>query len=192
MDIKKASFIKSAVKEDQYPEAVMPAVAVVGKSNVGKSSFINCIANNFKLAKTSGQPGKTRLINFFLFNENFYLVDLPGYGYARVSRKEMEGWGVMIERYLTSENNLRLLVLLVDIRHNPTQGDIQMLEWIRHFGFNFVIVATKADKLSKSKASQNVVKIAKKLEIQRDRVIPFSSVNRAGKEKVLAVFEEYI
>ena len=152
MEIIKAEFITSAVEPDQYPVDHLPYLALVGKSNVGKSSMINNICNRSKLAKTSGQPGKTRLVNFYKINDAFYLVDLPGYGFARVSRKEKEKWAYMIETFLSSSPNLLGIIQLVDIRHNPTEDDITMMDWIKHFDMPLIILATKSDKLGKTRS----------------------------------------
>lgn len=143
MIIKTSEFITSAVKRNQYPVDVRPEVAFVGRSNVGKSSIINALTNRRKLAKVSQTPGKTRLINFFLINDEMYLVDLPGYGYAKVSKKEKESWGKTIETYLVEREQLKKVVLLVDSRHKPTADDILMHEWIKHFGYKVIVIATK-------------------------------------------------
>lgn len=143
MKIKSSEFIISAVKREQYPDDNLPEIAFVGRSNVGKSSIINSLTNRRGLAKVSQTPGKTRLINFFLLNKDFYLVDLPGYGYAKVSKKEKASWGATIERYLLNRGPLKKVVLLVDCRHKPTADDVQMYEWIKHYGYEVVVIATK-------------------------------------------------
>ena len=148
MRIKQSEFIISAVKKSQYPIDQRVEIAFVGRSNVGKSSIINALTNRKKLAKVSQTPGKTRLINFFLINNDFYLVDLPGYGYAKVSKAEKASWGETIERYLNGREELKRVVLLVDSRHKPTADDIMMHEWIKHYGYDVIVVATKSDKLS--------------------------------------------
>lgn len=193
MQISKAEFVTSAVTPDQYPKAPFPNIAMVGRSNVGKSSLINYVCNNFKLARTSGTPGKTRLINFYNVNDNLFLVDLPGYGFAQVFKQEQKKWGEMIETYLSQTQKLALIILLVDIRHSPTTGDIQMVEWIRYYGYPFVIVATKADKIGKSRWNLQADKIRTTLNIPKIvPVIPFSSQARLGREKLLATIEESI
>ena len=150
MRIKQSEFIISAVKKNQYPVDNRIEVAFVGRSNVGKSSIINSITNRKKLAKVSSTPGKTRLVNFFLINNDFYLVDLPGYGYAKVSKSEKDSWGKTIETYLTGRDQLKRIVLLVDSRHKPNADDVMMYEWAKHFGYDVVVVATKSDKLKNS------------------------------------------
>lgn len=151
--IKKVKFLKSAVKREDYPPPVYPEVAFVGRSNVGKSSIINAILGR-NIAKVSSSPGKTRLINFFLVNDNFYFVDLPGYGFAKVSKAEREKWRKMIERYFHTRENLKNVVLLVDSRHKPTELDIMMKEWLEALGIPFVVVGTKMDKLNQSEKAK--------------------------------------
>lgn len=190
MRIQKAEFITSAVEPDQYPTDHLPYVALVGKSNVGKSSMINTITNNNKLAKTSSQPGKTQLVNFYKINDAFYLVDLPGYGFARVSKKEKIKWANMIETFLTTPNLLGI-VQLVDIRHNPTSDDMTMINWIKHFNMPLIVLATKADKLGKTRIKPQINKIRKQLELSSDiPLIPFSSETGYGKEDVLEALDQ--
>lgn len=186
MNIKQSEFIISAVKREQYPIDGMPEVAFVGRSNVGKSSIINAITNRKKLAKTSQTPGKTRLINFFLINKEFYLVDLPGYGYAKVSKTEKASWGKTIELYLNDRAELKRVVLLVDCRHKPTSDDITMLEWTKHFGYDYVIVATKSDKLSNNdlKKSEKIIKETLKLG-KEDKLFFFSSLNKKRRDELI-------
>ncbi|CDG02374.1 Putative Probable GTP-binding protein EngB [Clostridium chauvoei JF4335] len=165
----------------------MPEVAFVGRSNVGKSSIINALTNRKKLAKVSQTPGKTRLINFFMINSGeFYLVDLPGYGYAKVSKKEQESWGNTIETYLTGREQLKRVILLVDSRHKPTTQDIQMHEWIKHFGYEEIVVATKSDKLSNNdlRKSEKIIKETLKLD-SNDKLYFFSSLNKKGKDQLI-------
>lgn len=159
MEIKKARFLKSMKRKTDYPDIDMPEIAVCGKSNVGKSSLINLLTKQSKLAKVSGSPGKTRLVNYFVINESFLLVDLPGYGYAKVSKTEKESWPSMIEDYFNTTNKLRALLILLDIRHQPTSSDIMMFDWAAHFGFHVIIVATKADKIAKTKRYQRLKEI---------------------------------
>jgi GTP-binding protein len=194
MEIKQSEFITSAVKPNQYPEDNMAEVAFVGRSNVGKSSIINSLTNRKSLAKVSGTPGKTRLINFFLINNTFRLVDLPGYGYAKVSKTEKQGWGQIIESYLLNRPQLRKVVLLVDCRHKPTEDDILMYKWIRHYGHNTLIVATKKDKLKKSEIPKSEKLIRETLELgSNEKVMFFSSLNKAGREELLnELFDELV
>ena len=186
MIIKTSEFIISAVKRHQYPIDGRPEVAFVGRSNVGKSSIINALTNRKKLAKVSQTPGKTRLINFFLINNDFYLVDLPGYGYAKVSKKEQESWGKTIDMYLHDRHELKRVILLVDARHKPTADDITMYEWIKHYGYDCIVVATKKDKLSNNdiKKSEKLIKETLKLTSE-DRFYFFSSLNKKGRDELI-------
>ena len=181
--IKQASFFTSVGQGQSYPAPLACEIAVVGRSNVGKSSLINCLCNNNKLAKTSQTPGKTRLINFFLLNRDFYLVDLPGYGFARASKTEQAGWGSLMEQYLSS-GRVQHLFLLIDIRHAPTAEDRQMFEWVLYYGLPFTLIATKADKIAKSKRRQAANQAAKLLGAP-PAAIPYSSESGDGKEAVL-------
>jgi GTP-binding protein len=156
MEIKQSEFITSAVLESQYPTDERVEIAFVGRSNVGKSSLINTLTNRRKLVKVSGTPGKTRLVNFFLINNEFYFVNLPGYGYAKVSKEEKKGWGKVIETYLLKRHQLKKIALLVDCRHKPSEDDIIMYEWIKHYNYDAVIVATKIDKLTKNELQKNL------------------------------------
>lgn len=186
MIIKTSEFITSAVKRNQYPVDVRPEVAFVGRSNVGKSSIINALTNRRKLAKVSQTPGKTRLINFFLINDEMYLVDLPGYGYAKVSKKEKESWGKTIETYLVEREQLKKVVLLVDSRHKPTADDILMHEWIKHFGYKVIVIATKSDKLSNNEIGKSKKLIKETLKLgPDDEFYLFSSVKKNGKEELI-------
>lgn len=186
MRIKQSEFIISAVKKSQYPIDQRVEIAFVGRSNVGKSSIINALTNRKKLAKVSQTPGKTRLINFFLINNDFYLVDLPGYGYAKVSKAEKASWGETIERYLNGREELKRVVLLVDSRHKPTADDIMMHEWIKHYGYDVIVVATKSDKLSNNalRKSEKVIREALKLS-GNDKLYFFSSLNKKGSEQLI-------
>ncbi|RKD28968.1 ribosome biogenesis GTP-binding protein YihA/YsxC [Thermohalobacter berrensis] len=194
MKIKNAEMLKVAVKKEQYPKEGPIEIALAGRSNVGKSSLINTLVNRKKLARTSSQPGKTQTINFYsINNDEFRLVDLPGYGYARVSMKEREKWGKMIENFLTSRRTLAEVILLLDIRHSPGEHDKMMYNWIKSFGYNGIIIATKADKISKGKWMKHKSIIAKALGVQnRELIIPFSATKRLNKEKVLNLIEEII
>lgn len=186
MRIKQSEFIISAVKKDQYPTDDRVEIAFVGRSNVGKSSIINALTNRKKLAKVSQTPGKTRLINFFLINNDFYLVDLPGYGYAKVSKTEKASWGQTIERYLNGREELKRVVLLVDSRHKPTADDVMMHEWIKHYGYDVTVVATKSDKLSNNslRKSEKIIRETLKLT-KEDKLYFFSSLNKKGSEQLI-------
>jgi GTP-binding protein len=186
MEIKQSEFKTSAVKPEQYPDDNRIEVAFVGRSNVGKSSLINTLTNRRKLVKVSGTPGKTRLINFFLINNGFYFVDLPGYGYAKVSKSEKATWGSMMEKYLVNRPQLKKVVLLVDSRHKPTGDDILMYNWIRHYGYEVVVVATKKDKLTKNELQKSVKVIKETLKLSKDQsILFFSSLKKEGKEDLL-------
>ncbi|MDO5311761.1 MAG: ribosome biogenesis GTP-binding protein YihA/YsxC, partial [Clostridia bacterium] len=165
MDYIDASLLATAVRPDQYPDTFVPEVAFVGRSNVGKSSLINCLTNRAKLARTSSSPGKTATINFYNIKDEYRLVDLPGYGYAKVSKAEQAKWADMIETYLKNRYNLTAVIQLVDSRHKPTRDDITMMEWIRSFGYRPVVVATKLDKLKKSQIESNLTLIYSTLQL---------------------------
>lgn len=184
--VKNSEFITSAVKPSQYPTDNRVEVAFVGRSNAGKSSLINTVTNRRKLAKTSGTPGKTRLINFFLINGEFYFVDLPGYGFAKVAKSEQAKWGDMIEKYLVDRPQLKRIALLVDSRHKPTQEDVQMYEWIKYYGYETIVVATKSDKLKKNDYNKNKKIIKETLNIKdEDKFIFFSSLSKEGKDELV-------
>ncbi|GKU25634.1 ribosome biogenesis GTP-binding protein YihA/YsxC [Clostridium folliculivorans] len=194
MKIKTSEFITSAVRREQYPTDERIEVAFVGRSNVGKSSIINSITNRRGLAKVSQTPGKTRLINFFLINDDFYLVDLPGYGYAKVSKKEKATWGQIIETYLNSRLQLKRVVLLVDCRHKPTGDDIMMYDWIKHYGYDVIVIATKSDKLSNNdlKKSEKVIRDTLKLKAD-EKLYYFSSLNKKGRDELVdSIFDDIV
>ena len=176
----------------RLPDTGMPEVAFAGKSNVGKSSLINGLMNRKSLARTSGQPGKTQTINFYKVNREMYLVDLPGYGYARVSQSEKEKWGKMIERYLHTSRNLKAVFLLIDIRHAPSANDCQMYEWILHNGFRPIIIATKLDKLKRSQVQKNLKILREGLRLEKDvTVIPFSAQTKQGREEIWELIDRF-
>ncbi|MEA4826374.1 MAG: ribosome biogenesis GTP-binding protein YihA/YsxC [Clostridium sp.] len=193
MIIKKSEFITSAVKPNQYPTDNRTEIAFVGRSNAGKSSLINTVTNRRKLAKTSSTPGKTRLINFFLINDGFYFVDLPGYGFAKVSKSEQEKWGQMMENYLIDRPQLMRIALLVDSRHKPTKEDVQMYEWIKYYGYEVIIVATKSDKLKRNEYQKNKKIIKETLNIkEQDKFIFFSALNKEGRDELIEILTEGI
>lgn len=166
-------------------------MAFAGKSNVGKSSLINGLMNRKSLARTSAQPGKTQTINFYNINEEMYLVDLPGYGYAKVSQSEKEKWGKMIERYLHTSKNLKAVFLLVDIRHDPSANDKMMYDWILHNGYQPIIIATKLDKLKRSQVQKNIKAIREGLKLGKDGIIlPFSAETKQGRDEIWALIDE--
>ena len=175
----------SAVNKSQYPAEGIPEIALAGRSNVGKSSIINTLLNRRNFARTSQTPGKTRTINFYLINNEFYFVDLPGYGYAKIAKSEKEKWGGIMERYLESRQELCSIFLLVDIRHEPTADDKLMYEWIKHYGYEVVVIATKADKISRGQYQKHISIIRKKLQMESsEKVIPVSSLKKTGVEEL--------
>ena len=176
----------------KLPDNQLPEVAFAGKSNVGKSSLINTLVNRKKLARTSGQPGKTQTINFYNVNHEMYIVDLPGYGYAKISQSISAKWGPMIENYLHTSSKLRMIFLLIDIRHKPTDNDVQMYRWILSNGFSPVIVATKLDKLKRSQVSKQLKLVRETLHIiDGVPLVPFSSVTKQGRDEIWALIERY-
>jgi len=185
MLIKSAEFIISAVSPTQYPADLLPEVALVGRSNVGKSSMINTLINRRGLARTSSTPGKTQLLNFYLINKEFYFVDLPGYGFAKVSKTVKSQWGKMIETYLQKRENLVGVIQLVDSRHEPSKDDIIMQEWLQHNGLPTLVVATKIDKISRGNWPKHEKMIREKLGLKGQPLILFSAENRQGKEQIL-------
>lgn len=190
MEFINAEFETTAVTKKQYPVGDIPEIALVGRSNVGKSSLINCVLNRKKLARTSSTPGKTATINFYRVEDKFRFVDLPGYGYAKVSKAEKEKWARMIETYLSERENLRAIIQLVDARHKPTAEDKTMNDWIRRCGYYPYTVATKLDKLKKSETEKNLTVIYEELSLDEDAVlIPFSAENKTGREEVLELID---
>lgn len=193
MIIKKAEFITSAVKKSQYPEDDVPEIAFAGRSNVGKSSLINLLMNKKRLAKVSQSPGKTRTINFFNVNDEFRIVDLPGYGYAKVSKAEAESWGPMMEDYLSKRASLLKVVQLVDSRHDPSAQDIQMYEYLRYYGLDGLVVATKADKLSRGQLGNNLRNIRRVLQLSpEDNLVAVSAQNGTGAQELLDIMEKIL
>ena len=175
----------------KLPDTGRPEAAFAGKSNVGKSSLINALMNRKALARTSAQPGKTQTINFYNINDDMYLVDLPGYGYAKVSQQEKEKWGKMIERYLHTSKTLKAVFLLIDIRHDPSANDKMMYDWILHNGYEPIIIATKLDKLKRSQVQKNIKAIKEGLKLRKDGIIiPFSSETKQGREEIWALIDE--
>ncbi|HIU03767.1 MAG TPA: YihA family ribosome biogenesis GTP-binding protein [Candidatus Onthocola gallistercoris] len=175
------------------PENVLPEVAFAGKSNVGKSSLINGLLNRKSLARTSSQPGKTQTINFYRVNDELYFVDLPGYGYAKVSEAAKAGWGKMVERYLHTSRQLKIVFLLVDIRHEASANDRQMYQWILDQGFHPVIIATKLDKLKRSQVAKQLKILKQSMELEKGTVvIPFSAVTKQGRDEIWQLMEEKV
>ena len=194
--VKKAVFLKSMKRTEDYPNSDLPEIAVAGKSNAGKSSLINYLTNNSKLSYVSKQPGKTRLINFFVINDTFLLVDLPGYGFAKVSKAEQYSWGQMMDSFFATAKNLRSVLILVDIRHKPTNDDLTMIEYCAHYKMPFALIATKADKIAKSKR-YNYMKtiknyIEEKTQLSNFKIFPVSSTAKKGKEEIINYIDERI
>jgi GTP-binding protein len=183
MKVKSAVFIKSATSPEHYPRDGRPEIAFMGRSNVGKSSLINSLLGVKGLAKTSSTPGRTQLINFFRINDAFNFVDLPGYGYARVPTEVKREWGPMIEKYLATRPNLVLSIVITDLRHEPSKLDLQMKEWLSERGMPFVIVATKADKLSSNQLRTNLSRASAVLG-KENPIIPYSAITRSGADRL--------
>ncbi len=185
MKITKAAYVASLEKLKPFPGQGRPEIALAGRSNVGKSSLINALCNNKNLARTSQQPGKTRLINLYGVNDEFFFADLPGYGFAKASDAEINRWKGMIEGYIKESQNLVYALLLVDIRHEPTQGDREMAEYLRHYGIPFSVICTKADKLSGAQRGRNLPVIGRALKAQPWEMVCFSAISGMGREDVL-------
>lgn len=193
MVIKKATLDIVCGITSTLPENPIPEIAFAGKSNVGKSSLINGLMNRKALARTSAQPGKTQTINFYNVNDAVFLVDLPGYGYAKVSQTIKEKWGKLIERYLNTSKQLRAVFLLVDIRHEPSANDINMYDWIISNGYNPIIIATKADKLKRSQLAKHVKQIKVGLNVvENTPIIPYSAVTKQGREEIWELIELFM
>ncbi|MFI3209995.1 MAG: ribosome biogenesis GTP-binding protein YihA/YsxC [Peptostreptococcaceae bacterium] len=185
MKIRSSEITMSAVNKSQYPIDDLPEIAMVGRSNVGKSSTVNTLLNRRNFARVSQTPGKTRTINFYLINKEFFFVDLPGYGYAKISKSEKEKWGAIMERYLGEREELCAIFLLVDIRHAPSKDDIAMYDWIKHFGYDCVVIATKSDKIARGQYQKHISIIRKTLQMDKEeKVIPISSLKKTGVEDV--------
>ena len=175
------------------PDNTMPEFAFAGKSNVGKSSLINALMNRKSYARTSAQPGKTQTINFYNINDALYYVDLPGYGYANANEKVKAQWGVMIEKYLHTSKQLKLVFLLIDIRHAPGKNDIRMYDWVKQMGFEPIIIATKAGKIKRSQLDKCLKVIRETLQLGKETtMIPFSSVSKQGRDEIYEVIERYL
>lgn len=192
MIVKNAEYVTSIVTKKLF-EGDAPEVAIAGRSNVGKSSFINMLTNRKKLARSSSEPGRTRMLNYFSINNGeLYLVDLPGYGYAKVTDKERDSWKKLIEFYLEKSGNLRFVFLIVDVRHEPSDLDLQLAEYLTYYDIPFVVVATKADKLSKAAAKSAVSVVAKSFNVADEDVLLVSSLTGVGREAVLAALSSRI
>jgi GTP-binding protein len=193
MKITSAEFIKSAVWPPQYPQATLPEIAFVGRSNVGKSSLINTLVGRKNLAKTSNTPGRTQLINFFAINEKVSFVDLPGYGFAKVAQSVKKDWGDMIEAYLRERLNLALVVFILDIRRDPSVDDLALRDWLEHYRIPYVYILTKVDKLSNNQAIAQKRAIEKSLRVSAgNKLILFSAITQKGKSDIWQFIEEHL
>ena len=188
-----SEFVISAVEKEQWPESDLPEVVVVGRSNVGKSSFINALTNKKKLAYVGNTPGKTRLINFFKIDDNWMLVDVPGYGYADTSKEEIRKFGLMVEEYLEKRKQLKRVFLLVDFRHKPSNDDVLMYNFLKYYQLPVTIIATKVDKVSAKDKDKNLKQIKDALDIVvGDNIVLFSSLSKYGREEVISIIENVI
>lgn len=193
MNVKNPKFEISAVSPKQYPKNELPQIVLVGKSNVGKSSFINTMINRKALARTSSEPGKTRQINFYNIDEKFYFVDLPGYGYSKMSKQEQDKVGSFIEQYLVKSKNIALVIFLIDIRHNPTENDRLMYDYVIRSGLPFIILANKADKIATTKVEGIVKDLQKQINpIGDNTMLPFSAEKKIYTQDVWNIIDEYI
>ncbi|OCT14908.1 YihA family ribosome biogenesis GTP-binding protein [Paenibacillus pectinilyticus] len=193
MKVNQAEFVISAVGPSQYPEDALPEIALAGRSNVGKSSLINCLISRKNLARTSSQPGKTQTLNYYKINQDLYFVDLPGYGYAKVSKTKREQWGKFIENYLLNREPLRLVMQLVDLRHPPSKDDQAMYEWLRHMDVPVLVVATKADKIPKSRWAKHMKIVRETLNMDKGvQPLMFSSELGLGKDELWGILEQAI
>lgn len=193
MKVTSSDIVISAVKPEQYPTAQIPEFALAGRSNVGKSSFINKMINRKNLARTSSKPGKTQTLNFYIINEALHFVDVPGYGYAKVSKSERDAWGRMIETYFTSREQLRAAILVVDLRHPPTKDDIAMYEFLKHYDLPRIVIATKADKIPKGKWQKHLKITRQTLNMgKEDELLLFSGETGEGKDQAWAVLKKYM
>ncbi|HLR03752.1 MAG TPA: ribosome biogenesis GTP-binding protein YihA/YsxC [Virgibacillus sp.] len=193
MNINQAKLYISAVSQKQYPQNNFPEIALAGRSNVGKSSFINCLIRRKSLARTSSKPGKTQTLNFYVLNDSFYFVDVPGYGYAKVSKAERNKWGPMMEEYFETRAQLQLVILITDLRHEPTQEDIQMYRYLKYLDYPVIVMATKADKVKRGKRQAYLNRSKQSIQLQKDDVIiPFSAETGEGKEQAWKEIKRYV
>ncbi|EPM6296019.1 ribosome biogenesis GTP-binding protein YihA/YsxC [Listeria monocytogenes] len=191
MDVNNVELIISAVRPEQYPETDLPEYALAGRSNVGKSSFINTMIRRKSMARISQKPGKTQTLNFYKIEEALFFVDVPGYGFAKVSKTEREKWGVMIETYITSREQLRGVIQIVDLRHKPTEDDRMMYEFLKYYDIPVIVVATKADKIPRSKWQKNAKIVQETLDFDPDdKFVLFSSETKMGKDEAWQFIKE--
>ncbi len=193
MKVTSSDIVISAVKPEQYPQTTLPEFALAGRSNVGKSSFINKMLNRKGLARISSKPGKTQTLNFYLINDVLHFVDVPGYGYAKVSKKEREAWGKMIETYFTTRTQLKAVMLIVDLRHPPTADDRLMYDFLKHYEIPCIVIATKADKIPKGKWQKHLKVTREELELEKtDHLVLFSSETGLGKDEAWRTIESFL
>lgn len=193
MKVTEAEIVISAVKKEQYPQDALPEIALAGRSNVGKSSLINKIINRKALARTSSKPGKTQTLNFYKINNSFNFVDFPGYGFAKVSKQQRESWGKMIEEYLVSRKELKVVLLITDLRHPPTSDDQAMYNWLKHYNIPVIIIGTKADKIPKGKWDKHKKILKETLDVDaNDRIVIFSAETGLGREQLWNELIPYI
>ncbi|HHT46260.1 MAG TPA: YihA family ribosome biogenesis GTP-binding protein [Firmicutes bacterium] len=189
MKVKKAELLKLASTKKDFPTGKLPEIVLAGRSNVGKSSLINILLRRRNLARTSNTPGKTRALHFYLVNDSFYFVDLPGYGYARVSQEIQKRWSYLIDDYFSDRSNNVLVILVVDLRHEPSAEDKEMAAWLRHFAYRTIIVATKGDKVPRGKRAKQKQLIAASLEVDPEKIIIFSSKTGEGRDQLLKIID---
>ncbi len=193
INFNKINLIISAVKKAQYPDTGLTEVALSGRSNVGKSTFINSMIGRKNMARTSQQPGKTQTLNFYNIDEQLIFVDVPGYGYAKVSKVQREKFGKMIEEYITQRENLKLVIQLVDLRHQPTEDDVLMYNYLKHFDIPTLVICTKEDKIAKGKVQKHIKRIKDKLELESgDNIISYSSIKNSKQQEIWNFIETYI
>lgn len=193
MKVTSSEIVISAVKPEQYPKAPMPEFALAGRSNVGKSSFINKMINRKNLARTSSKPGKTQTLNFFIINNMLHFVDVPGYGYAKAPKTERDSWGKMIETYLSTREQLKAVIMIVDLRHAPSKDDVTMYEYFKHHDLPCVVVATKSDKIPKGKWQKHLKVVRETLQMDKsDELLLFSSETGQGKDQAWGVIKKFM
>lgn len=193
MKVTSSDIVISAVKPEQYPKAPMPEFALAGRSNVGKSSFINKMINRKNLARTSSKPGKTQTLNFFIINDMLHFVDVPGYGYAKAPKTERDSWGKMIETYLSTREQLKAVIMIVDLRHAPSKDDVAMYEYFKHHDLPCVVVATKSDKIPKGKWQKHLKVVRETLQMDKsDELLLFSSETGQGKDQAWGVIKKFM
>ncbi|GGJ84251.1 putative GTP-binding protein EngB [Lentibacillus kapialis] len=193
MKVTEAEIVISAVSKKQYPNDRLPEIALAGRSNVGKSSFINKLIQRKNLARTSSKPGKTQTINFYRINNMFYFTDVPGYGYAKVSKKEREKWGVMMEEYFATRDTLKACIMITDIRHKPTEDDLLMYDFLKYYELPVIVIATKLDKIAKGKKAGHIKQTHETLQIEsNDIIVPFSAETGEGKNDAWRAIKPFL